>query len=254
MQCPECGHESDGAFCPRCGTRLAGPRCPECGARLDPDARFCTKCGEPVAASRGGFRSPAPWIALTVVAGIVIVAVVLQLDRGARRTAPDLPAGTPAETQGARPTAEDPMAGGPLAAGDRLFDRIMTEMERGDTSQARFFVPMALQSYELAAPLDDDRRYHVGLIHLVNGDPEAARAAVEPVLADNPDHLLALKVAAEAEALMGDSAAARRLYQRLLDHYEEESARPLVEYEAHGRVLPIYRDEAEAFLAGRPLP
>ncbi len=248
MQCPRCGHESDGAFCPQCGTALKGGHCVHCGAKLDPDAKFCTRCGEAIDARRGGFRSPLPWVALTVVAGIVIVAVVLQLDGGGTRST--APAAMPAATPGGQPTTGDPMAAGPLAAGDRLFNRIMTEMERGDTTQAQFFVPMALQSYDMAAPLDADALYHVGLIHLVNDDADAARETAGQILSSSPNHLLALKVAAEAEARMGNQDEARQLYQRLLDHYEEESAKALPEYRQHGQVLPIYRDEAEGFVAG----
>jgi len=52
MRCPRCSKENlEGAdYCVRCGSRLA-LICPQCGTELplDPDVRFCFKCGQEVA-------------------------------------------------------------------------------------------------------------------------------------------------------------------------------------------------------------
>lgn len=52
MKCSKCGAElKQGAkFCVKCGTPVAQSKnsiatCPECGAELKPNAKFCTKCG-----------------------------------------------------------------------------------------------------------------------------------------------------------------------------------------------------------------
>jgi class 3 adenylate cyclase len=48
MRCPRCNKENleDASFCMKCGARLALV-CPQCGTELplDPDVRFCFKCG-----------------------------------------------------------------------------------------------------------------------------------------------------------------------------------------------------------------
>lgn len=252
MKCPECGHESDGAFCPKCGAALHGGHCVHCGAKLPPDASFCTSCGEAVAPRGGGFRSPTPWIAAAAVAVILVVAFLLPGWLENRPTAPPPvanPGAAPMAGEAAGGLSSDPLAGGPRNAADRLFNRVMQTVAQGDTSGARFFVPMALEAYDMAAPLDDDALYHVGLLHLVNDEPEAARRTAEQVLSASPDHLLLLIVAAEADRATGNDAEARELYQRFLDHYDEEVAKGLQEYQDHQPILPEYRSEAQAFLA-----
>lgn len=266
MKCPECGHVSDGNFCPVCGTSLRGAACPGCGAPTAPGARFCTSCGQPIASNTGGV----PWrtIAATAVLAIVVVAVVVVYRSGNGATPPPPTAQTAAApfagtqaaggaaTAGDAGTADmngaagvDPLAGGPRAAADRLFNRIMGSAESGDTSGARFFVPMALEAYQMAAPLNDDGLYHVALIQLVAGQPDSARATAQKILSGSPHHLLALAVAAQAENAEGNKSAARALYQQFLDAYPTESQKTLPEYEEHAKVLPVYRQEAEKYVA-----
>jgi hypothetical protein len=51
--CPTCGPrpEPDAVFCSSCGQRLQhGGACAGCGAALEPDSRFCAHCGTGVAA------------------------------------------------------------------------------------------------------------------------------------------------------------------------------------------------------------
>ncbi|MEJ2679130.1 MAG: hypothetical protein P8174_08660, partial [Gemmatimonadota bacterium] len=189
-----------------------------------------------------------PWrgIAATVVLAILVVAFVLAYRSGSgsapppptaqSSTAPFAGSGTPAggmPTGGTEASAPDmngaagvnPLAGGPRAAADRLFNRIMGTAESGDTAGARFFVPMALEAYQMAAPLDNDGLYHVALIQLVAGQPDSARATAQKILADAPHHLLALAVAAQAEADEGNASAARALYQQFLDAFPAESGK-----------------------------
>jgi hypothetical protein len=262
MKCPECGHVSDGNFCPECGAPLLGAACPGCGAPTAPHARFCTRCGEPLPGLNAG---GVPWraIAATAVLAIVVIAVVLAYRSGngstpppptaQTATAPFAGSGTSGGTEASAsnmPGAAgiDPLAGGPRAAADKLFNRIMGTAESGDTSGARFFVPMALQAYQMAAPLDDDGLYHVALIQLVAGQPDSARATAQKILDQSPHHLLALAVAAQAENAEGNTSAARTLYQQFLDAYAAESKKTLPEYEEHAKILPIYRQDAEKYL------
>jgi class 3 adenylate cyclase/tetratricopeptide (TPR) repeat protein len=52
MQCPVCGHQNmeDARFCSRCGNPLA-ITCPVCSAVAEPGARFCSNCGNELASS-----------------------------------------------------------------------------------------------------------------------------------------------------------------------------------------------------------
>lgn len=263
MKCPECGHVSDGNFCPKCGAPLHGDACPGCGAPTAPGARFCTSCGERLADSGG-----VPWrgIAALSVLAIVVIAVVVAYRSGNGSTPPPptaqtatapfagsgtAPGGTEADAGApnmAGASGINPLAGGPRAAADRLFNRIMGSAESGDTSGARFFVPMALQAYQMAEPLDNDGLYHVALIQLVAGQPDSARATAQKILDASPHHLLALGVAAQAEVDEGNSSAARTLYQRFLDAYPAESGKTLPEYQEHAKILPIYKADAQKYL------
>lgn len=266
MKCPECGHESDGNFCPVCGTSLRGGACPGCGAPTAPGARFCTSCGEPLPQSGG-----VPWRAIVgaVALAIVVIAIVMVYRAGSGATQPPPTAQTAAApfagSEAAAPGATgseageaplnmngasdiNPLAGGPRVAADRLFNRIMGSAESGDTSGARFFVPMALKAYQMAAPLDNDGLYHVALIQLVAGQPDSARATAQKILSGSPHHLLALAVAAQAENAEGNASAARILYRQFLDAYPTESRKTLPEYQEHAKVLPVYRADAEKYL------
>ena len=51
MQCPICGHDiqPDFKFCTKCGSELALV-CQHCGVTTQPGARFCSQCGHPITA------------------------------------------------------------------------------------------------------------------------------------------------------------------------------------------------------------
>lgn len=132
----------------------------------------------------------------------------------------------------------------------RLFNRVMTSNSTGDTADVAFFLPKALVIYEELNPTDPDGIYHYALLHMVGQDPEAALAKAQEGLAQVPDYLLLLAVSAEAELALGDSAAARDYYSRLVGAYDAEMALMRPGYDHHARILPSYREEAEAFLGG----
>lgn len=243
MKCSECGKESEGRFCARCGASLEGARCGACDAPLPAGARFCTKCGRPVASR----PTSLPWL----VAGSALVALIAVLAWPAVRerlqSAPPAGGAPFASMGGSAPPA---LTGTPREQADRLFNRVMEERSAGNDDQARFFAGMAVQAYGLAEPLDHDALFHVSLLEAAQGDGPAAVAAAERILAQSPNHLLALAAAAEGSMLSGDTVAARGYFTRFLEHYDAESDRALPEYLDHGRVLPEYRKTAEA-LTGR---
>lgn len=138
-----------------------------------------------------------------------------------------------------------PLTGTPREQADRLFNRIMQAREVGDSAEMRRFVPMALMAYEQAAPLDDDGLYHLALVQLAGQQLADARATAQNILERNPNHLLALSVAADAASAAGDSAAAKQFYTRIVQAYPAESTRDLPEYRDHARILPDIQAEAE---------
>lgn len=257
MKCPNCGTQSSGRFCPSCGSSLKASQCAECGANLVPGARFCTSCGAEAGAgagarartteAAGGQSGNLPWY---IAGGVLLVLIIVLL----------VPMFTGGDDTPARGTATmgQPGTGGglpnipsdPREAADRLFNRVMTAREAGNMAEAQQFAPMAIQAYDMARPLDDDGLYHLAAMRNVAGDHEGARQAAEEILARNPNHLLALAIAAEAMEAAGNNAAAREYHQRFLDAYGSEVGRQLPEYLDHARVLPEYRAAAQAATSG----
>jgi len=132
--------------------------------------------------------------------------------------------------------------------GTILFNRVMTSSSAGDTADVAFFQPKAIVIYGELNPTDPDGLYHFALLHQVGGDSEAALAKAQEGLAETPDYLLLLAVAAEASAGLGDGAAARELYSHFLEVYETEMGLLRPGYEHHQSIFPVYRQEAQAFL------
>jgi tetratricopeptide (TPR) repeat protein len=130
-----------------------------------------------------------------------------------------------------------------------LFNRVMASSSAGDTADVAFFLPKALIIYEQLNPTDPDGIYHFALLHQVGGDSESALGKAREGLARAPDYLLLLAVAAEASASLGDRAGAGELYGRFLEVYDAEMALMRPGYEHHQPIFPVYRSQAEAFLA-----
>jgi tetratricopeptide (TPR) repeat protein len=171
------------------------------------------------------------------------------------------PAGPTTSAPAAQPVAPFAGSGGgvppdlstmtPSEQADRLYDRVMRSISAGDSTGAQAFLPMAIDAHGLARPLDHDRLFHLSLLNRAAGRLEAALATAQEVLAQDPNHLLALTAAAEAAADLGRTDEAAGHYRRVLEIYDAEVARGLAEYADHATFLQSVRGEAEAFLAGR---
>lgn len=260
--CPTCGAPASGRFCSQCGTSLVQAlECAGCGNRIPEGGAFCNMCGRPVVAGRPTTSEPPvvkavspsapgsnagtnlPWIitgvSLLVLAGVFIIP---------RFGAPETPQSAPfvAAAPG-DPAAIDLSSMTPREAADRLYNRVMEGVSVGDSVQARTFAPMAIAAYDRVDSLDADGLYHVAALHLVDGNAEAARETADRILAVTPEHLFGLFVAAQAEALIGNSEQAKVLYQRFLDNYSLELAATRQEYNDHAALLPVMRQEAEAW-------
>jgi tetratricopeptide (TPR) repeat protein len=129
-----------------------------------------------------------------------------------------------------------------------LFNRVMTSSSIGDTADVEFFLPKALLIHEQLNPTDPDGLYHFALLHQVGGDYDAALAKAREGLAEVPDYLLLLAVAAESLAALGDEEAAGELYGRYLEVYDAEMALMRPGYEHHQPIFPAYRAQAQEFL------
>ncbi len=269
--CPQCGKPSGGNFCQHCGAALGSRHCNQCGAKIPGTAKFCTQCGAKVgggaraagpggvpptvvghraaaAATLGGNNAPW-WIAGVAMFGLILVVGWNAVSRSS--SPPAASGGGPPPGMGGNPangqSTLDLNSMTPREAADRLFNRVMQTLSAGDTTNALFFQPMAVQAYQRAEPLDLDGIIHEALLELLT-DPAAALATSERVLESEPDHVLALGTAAQAAIAMGDSAKAKEYYEHLLRVYDTEYARNLVEYDGHRQLMAEMQSEAQRYL------
>ncbi len=265
-RCKQCGARGEGRFCASCGAPLKPLACRKCGTSLEAGTRFCTQCGTATgggaAAKVGRGAAPEPrvaapvserarnsvwWVSGGLLAVVAAVVLVTEFSRAAS-DAPAVPSTVVTSTPGAGPPDLASMT--PREAADRLFDRVMGALEANDTLQATSFLPMALQAYGLAEPLDEDGLFHRSLLEAAAGELEAALATAEEGLARNPDHLLNLYAAAQAAQAAGQVEAAREHYARMLAAWSTEVVAGRTEYDEHSQLLPVMRDQAEGFLSG----
>jgi hypothetical protein len=256
--CPSCGADADGRFCNGCGAALSAA-CRECGNPLPRGARFCNECGAPAAAQPGA-AAPSrghllPW-AVAMAATAALVVSLFWPNRTARQAEVSPPAGSteaPATFNGPTATGTPPDISrmSPREQAERLFNRVMQANSTGDTAGAKTFVPMAIGAYGNLPERSDDDHYHIAALQLVAGNPAAARAEADTILAKHPDHLLALFTAAEAEQLRDNAAEAKALLTRFLAAYPRESVRRDVpEYGEHQQALPIMEQAARRIVGG----
>ena len=121
----------------------------------------------------------------------------------------------------------------PEERADRLYNRVMILNTQGKTDSVLFFAPMAINAYQMLAPLDADRRYDLGRIAEVAGALPLARGQADSILATQPNNLLGLILAARVATLTGDSTARRTFERRLLASESAERKRQLPEYSRH---------------------
>jgi hypothetical protein len=259
QKCPSCGAMSGGKFCSECGAPLGERACAKCGATMSPKAKFCPDCGTPapgaaprgaaptaVATPAGGMAEKMPWIiaGVAVLALVAVIIVVVGKERGPN-AAPASSAAAPFDPS--RGTTDISQMS-PREAADRLFNRVMTAAEAGDSQQVQFFGPMTIQAYGNALPLDIDARLHIGMIQLILGNPAGAKAEGDSIAQSSRTHLFAAYLHAKAAEAQGNTAAARQAYTQFVDNYDAERAKNLEEYGQHETVLSQARAAARALL------
>jgi hypothetical protein len=182
-----------------------------------------------------------------VIAGATIAAVATVLI--VRLTSPSSFSGssTPAalgDMPGGGGVAPDISNMSPRERADRLYNRVMTAAESGDSSRVGFFGPMAIQAYGLLGPLDVDGHYHLGMIQLVSHDYSGATSQADSIVRMNPANLLGAALKAEIATRKGDAAARKRAYRDLLANYDREIASGKSEYADHRDMLERMHTEA----------
>ena len=255
--CPTCGASATGKFCAECGTPLGDATCASCHAPLSPGAKYCHRCGTPVGeraprpVGERGLAGALPW-AVAAISLLALVALVAG-QRFARSRAPEAQAATVDTTAGAvgamgasageqgsvQSSAQSPVRAPdisnltPEEQADRLFNRVMTLFEQGDTARVQFMAPMAVEAYQRLSPKTADQRYHLGRIGAVTGVATLASAQADSILRERPTHLLGLILAAQGARMRGDEGTARGYDRRLLAALPAEQKAALPEYRQH---------------------
>jgi hypothetical protein len=239
--------------------------CTSCGAEIRATAKFCQRCGTPTDGSArpaaadgrasGGAQAtlPAflPW-AVTGIALLSVLAYVVGRSFGGGSSSPAAAIAV-ADSPGRAP---DISQMSPAERADRLFQRVMEYVAAGKSDSVQFFAPMAIQSQLALAPLDEHRRYDVGLLAMISGDAEMANAQADTILAGQPDHLLGLILAMRTAGMRLDTASRREFAARLLEVVDRERAKGLSEYTDHDPDITAAVREAANPSApvGRPTP
>ena len=248
--CPRCNEPATGKFCANCGSALKGAECPECNGALTPAAQFCHHCG---AALKGAAPQTVPSRVPWVVTGVALVAVIALVLFQASRSATD--AGPAGAGQGAAmggapmagvPSAADIAAMSPQEQSDRLFNRVMMYASEGKADSAAIFAPMALQSFDMLAPLNIHQRYDVGLVAMVAGQLGRAKAEADTILSKNRNDLLGLTLAMRVAESSKNSASADAFGKRLIAAEPAERKLPREEYQFHGNDIDAALKDARA--------
>jgi hypothetical protein len=258
--CPECGKAATGNFCQHCGAKLGGRFCNQCGSKVAPAAAFCNQCGTKVEGGSVGHRAAAvsvvsgqnlPWWIAGAAMFVLIVVVGVNMVQPGGPSAPAANPAAPFAGGAGTGTPPDLSSMTPREAADRLFNRVMTLVEQGDSAGAQAFLPMAIAAYDRAQPLDNDGLVHQAMLNRTAMNFDAALGNAEQILASEPNHILALSEAAQTTIELGRLDDAAEYYRRLVQSYAQEASRPLPEYQGHANLMESARSAAEAFLAAR---
>jgi len=245
--CATCGTPIQGRFCSGCGAAADPGTCQNCQAVLSAGAKFCHRCGSLAGGARQtGRRETIAW-AVAGAAVLIAVATLAFRVGGAGPTAPAMAnAGNAAAASPLATRAPDISQMTPRERFDRLFDRVMGAAERGDSTTVTQFSPMALGAYEMLDQFDADARYHAAMIHLVNGEMDAARALADTIHKETPNHLFGFLIRGEAADRANDLTALNASYRDFLSHYDTQIGADRIEYREHQRALDDFRTRARA--------
>jgi len=226
--------------------------CHACGAPLAATARFCHKCGAQVAGLHtSGWRAGLPWGVAGAALGALLTVLALRLGGSAGSGMRDAGGVEKEPPPASRISPPDISQMSPEERATRLYNRVMMLHTQGKADSAEFFLPMALQAYEMLPALDVDARYHVGVLELTGGNAAAAVAQADTIGRAVPTHLFGFMLRARGLELERDTAGARRAYRDFLKHEAAERARQRPEYGEHAENLDAFHGQATAATAGK---
>jgi hypothetical protein len=219
--------------------------CHACATPLSASARFCHKCGAQVGgAQAAGWRAGLPWGLAGAALGALVTVLAMRINAGG---------GGPVEPVApAASRAPDISQMSPEERANRLFDRVMILAEAGKDDSAQFFLPMALGAYAMLPALDNDARYHIGLLLLAGRQPAAALAQADTIRRTIPTHLFVSVLRAHAYEAQGNRDGERRAYADFLRNEAAERARNRPEYTDHAAALAAFHTEAARQAAAPP--
>lgn len=248
--CPTCGATATGNFCPACGTALARRSCTACGAELSPGARFCHRCGDPVAGVVRREKERRAWIVAGSVAALLLGIIGWSIARGAKPVAPpDMANPGSARGEGA-PTgpAPDISQMTPEERYARLFDRVTRAAQSGDSTEVATFTPMALGAYSQLPTISNDDRFHAAMLHFMSGDLPGALALADTIQQDVPDHLFSSLIRATIAEARNDTVGVNRSYRDFVTHYPAEIGAGRQEYADHQALIDQFKASADSAL------
>jgi zinc ribbon protein len=231
--------------------------CPACGTAAPASAKFCHHCGTdlrpappPETVSQpAGWRAGLPWGIAGAAVGALLAVIIMRLTKSG--TSPDAPPPLAAPGGGGGGAAAvDISQMSPEERASRLFNRVMILAQAGKQDSVSFFLPMAIASYQQLPALDNDARYHIGLLQLAGGNTTAAMAQADTILKNTPTHLFGFLLRAHTYQQLGNARAERRAYGDFLKHESAERARNRPEYEDHKGALDAFHQEAVRQQAG----
>ena len=241
--CPRCKAEAAGRFCDQCGEKVP-LECASCGTEASSGARFCAQCGSSLTDATNATGS-LPWVtvgAVGVILGVIGVLMILDRHESAAASATSIPSIT-SEANNSAVT--------PVEAAEQLFNRVMMARERGDTEKSLRLAPLALKAYRQLAMLDDDARYHVGLIHVTMGNTGSARAELETIRRSVPNHLLGSMLEHAIAEAKDDNDGIVAAYTRFIAAYNTELLTGRGEYGGHRRGIDEFRAQADRTIVNR---
>jgi hypothetical protein len=192
------------------------------------------------------------WIVAASVVALLIGVIIWWVARGT--PAPTTPEMANPGAGGAAPFAGGSSAGAapdisqmsPRERFDRLFNRVMSAADRGDSGTVKSFTPMALGAYEQLDTIDVDARYHAGLLMLGTGAVPAALAVADTIEQIQPGHLFGFLIRGTAADVAQNDTMRRKAYRDFLQHYQAEARANRPEYREHEPAIEAFRKKAES--------
>lgn len=224
-------------------------KCPACGTPTTATGRYCAQCGAALSRGSPPVRERRAWHLAAVGSGLVLVLLLVLILRDRSSAAAAAPATTPANVE----APPDLGAMSPRERFDRLYRRVMSAAQTGDTVTTARFAPMAFAAYAQLDSVDADARYHAALLHLhLQGDTASALRLADSILTSVPRHLFGFLIQGTAAQLSGNARLLERSRRDFLAAWELELQAKRPEYEEHRRMLEQFRTTALAAQSSPP--